>query len=467
MTDPTGTAVLRRAFQADGNRRLGRVRSLTHTILVEHDLMHARNDPLAQFLPHPGHRLAAFTEWFARTVDQQLLAGGWWEKYLHRAWQSGITAGGELVRSLPPSGHAPVPAVYSELARRELAGIAAALVQQVSRQAGFAGITKQKPQMMYRQVLAVMQKVGASRLKTFANFMTVKLHNAARLEHFRAVGITRVGIVPERLQLAKPSRFLKHDHATLHDQSAKRKLAELTAAAEELLRRQRRQREEEEAQRQAELEAYKARLEAEISAQMQGVLIGSTQPTEELVAALAKAQAGAEEEVAAAKAATAAREEVAAAAWEEVLAARKEARAAEYAATRAAKTAEKEEATPAEEARAEKTRTASVEAQAEAVKTEAKAVTSLTVGRPRPSPTSSEIGKATTAYEKLSELEQVNVLTAGDDLVCFECEDISNSGPYSIDEALGLIPAHPNCRCAFVPALDEATNRELEEAAAE
>ena len=77
-------------------------------------------------------------------------AGGWWERYLQRAYDSGLVAGGELVR--PSSGiQPPLPAVYSELARRELAGIAAALVQQVSRQAGLAAaLTRQKPQLMYR-----------------------------------------------------------------------------------------------------------------------------------------------------------------------------------------------------------------------------------------------------------------------------------------------------------------------------
>ena len=50
--------------------------------------------------------------------------------------------------------------------------------------------------------------------------------------------------------------------------------------------------------------------------------------------------------------------------------------------------------------------------------------------------------------------EFVNVLTAGDDAVCEECEDIAAGGPYEIGEAHGLIPAHPNCRCAFTPAFD-------------
>ena len=193
MTDPTGTAALRRSFLAEGNRRLARLRSLTHTMLVEHDLMHARNDPVAQLLGPPGQRLALFMDWFERLVDAQLLGGvpAWWERYLERAYDSGLAAGSELVKGnghLPP-GHSSLPAVYRGLALAELTGIAGALVQQVSRQAGGAAIGRQKPQLLYRAVLGAIRKVGEARLKAFVNFMTVKLHNAGRLAQFRSAGI--------------------------------------------------------------------------------------------------------------------------------------------------------------------------------------------------------------------------------------------------------------------------------------
>lgn len=45
--------------------------------------------------------------------------------------------------------------------------------------------------------------------------------------------------------------------------------------------------------------------------------------------------------------------------------------------------------------------------------------------------------------------EQVNVETAGDSRVCPVCEEIAEGGPYDIDHARTLIPAHINCRCAF------------------
>jgi len=45
----------------------------------------------------------------------------------------------------------------------------------------------------------------------------------------------------------------------------------------------------------------------------------------------------------------------------------------------------------------------------------------------------------------------VAVQTAGDDDVCKVCNGISEDGPYKINTARALIPAHPRCRCVFVP----------------
>lgn len=58
------------------------------------------------------------------------------------------------------------------------------------------------------------------------------------------------------------------------------------------------------------------------------------------------------------------------------------------------------------------------------------------------------------AFEKLG-VEELGILaelsTAGDDRVCVECSSLAASGPYTVDEARGMIPVHPNCRCAWVP----------------
>ncbi len=46
---------------------------------------------------------------------------------------------------------------------------------------------------------------------------------------------------------------------------------------------------------------------------------------------------------------------------------------------------------------------------------------------------------------------QVEWLTAGDDRVCQQCEELEGA-IFTIEEARDLIPRHPNCRCAWIPA---------------
>lgn len=66
-------------------------------------------------------------------------------------------------------------------------------------------------------------------------------------------------------------------------------------------------------------------------------------------------------------------------------------------------------------------------------------------------PSRSTIYRIRRAQREVEKLRKVNVETAGDDKVCPICEDIEEDNPYTIDQARSLIPAHPNCRCAFVP----------------
>lgn len=69
-------------------------------------------------------------------------------------------------------------------------------------------------------------------------------------------------------------------------------------------------------------------------------------------------------------------------------------------------------------------------------------------------PSRSTIGRIRRAELRIAKAlgENVNVRTAGDDDVCPVCEGISENGPYAIDTARALIPAHAHCRCVFVPA---------------
>jgi hypothetical protein len=50
--------------------------------------------------------------------------------------------------------------------------------------------------------------------------------------------------------------------------------------------------------------------------------------------------------------------------------------------------------------------------------------------------------------------QKVRFRTAGDAFVCHICEDLEDE-EYTIDEARGVIPVHPNCRCSFVRAEED------------
>jgi SPP1 gp7 family putative phage head morphogenesis protein len=47
---------------------------------------------------------------------------------------------------------------------------------------------------------------------------------------------------------------------------------------------------------------------------------------------------------------------------------------------------------------------------------------------------------------------EVEFATARDNAVCPECEDLEGK-VYSLDEADGVIPVHPNCRCSWIPVV--------------
>lgn len=62
-----------------------------------------------------------------------------------------------------------------------------------------------------------------------------------------------------------------------------------------------------------------------------------------------------------------------------------------------------------------------------------------------------------------AEIEGVDVeaewLTANDP--CPLCEDLAAGAPYTIDQARGMIPAHPNCRCSWSPRVVNGTGIRL------
>lgn len=66
-------------------------------------------------------------------------------------------------------------------------------------------------------------------------------------------------------------------------------------------------------------------------------------------------------------------------------------------------------------------------------------------------------------YEEAG-IEGVEVLseftTAGDDKVCKKCESLEGK-EYTLEEARGVIPVHPNCRCAWLPVVTDPKGKKL------
>ncbi|PWT74189.1 MAG: hypothetical protein C5B60_07080 [Chloroflexi bacterium] len=199
--DPTGTGSLRRKFRAAARARLARVRAQLRAAVLQHDLLGLTPD--GALAPHPPSvRLAAFGHWLGLTVDQALF-GRWIDGYVGAAWQKGLHDGQNEVGIAPL--HPPAADHQVDLAASELKGIAAATVQNVTRAAGYAQTNRKPRHNANALLLAVFDKVAGPRMHALANTSVVGAYNAAKIESYRAAGITRVGITPE----TTPS---KHTH---------------------------------------------------------------------------------------------------------------------------------------------------------------------------------------------------------------------------------------------------------------
>lgn len=52
-------------------------------------------------------------------------------------------------------------------------------------------------------------------------------------------------------------------------------------------------------------------------------------------------------------------------------------------------------------------------------------------------------------------VDMVEVITSHDSLVCDYCIDLEENNPYPLQQAMSLLPAHPNCRCYYVAHIPE------------
>ena len=51
--------------------------------------------------------------------------------------------------------------------------------------------------------------------------------------------------------------------------------------------------------------------------------------------------------------------------------------------------------------------------------------------------------------------EMVIIVSAKDELVCMDCEELAASGPMPVEIAAAHLPVHPNCRCIMMPYVEK------------
>lgn len=192
--DPTGTAGLRRSFRAAGKLRMRMFRTAMRQAVVEHDVLGLAGGGLS--LQPPETRLRAFQGW-ARTAAEQALSGPWLSEWVARAWASGEAVGALQTRSLPPGDGS---GAWAELAKVELEAISSAVVQGITREAAIA-LTKRRANKVktWSRMARAFDKIGPVRMMALANTFCVACHNRGRLAAYRAAGITKVGVIAERL----------------------------------------------------------------------------------------------------------------------------------------------------------------------------------------------------------------------------------------------------------------------------
>ena len=309
--DPTKTGGLRLRWRMAVEARLRSLTGLIRAAIIGQDILGLGKVSLASISfngMQGGDRLRAWSTWITDAVYATLVGsddGAWVGDHIGAAYNFGLqTAQRELLPAeIDPSKlDTSRLGVLQSLAQNELQGIADAAVQQITRAVAESIVQEHSPTKMYRLIIGVLERVATVRSRALVNMMVVKTFNEAKLDVYRAAGVTKIGTLAELLPPKKPG--VAHDHAHTHA-------------------------------RDAGFSGPGSRISREVS------------------------------------------------------------------------------------------------------------------------PSASTISRIFKAYQKLKELGSVEVLNAGDDDVCPECEDISFEGPYDIDEGEGLIPAHPNCRCSFVPVDDE------------
>ena len=188
--DPTGTAVLRRKFRRQVASRVERFRAQVCSAILNKDVLGL--DGKSYMSVHPAAVCCAA---FAYCLDSasQSFAGGWGSIFIQKAWDSGIAAIGVEVPE-----HLNRVEQYHLLFQQEVAGIVAALNQQLNRAINEIILSKVTTVSACHTVREVIKKISP-RFDALVNTMVVKVHNLARIEALRVSGVEFFRVKAERI----------------------------------------------------------------------------------------------------------------------------------------------------------------------------------------------------------------------------------------------------------------------------
>jgi hypothetical protein len=206
---------------------------LTRSGLVDHDMLGLRPlqlQGLQLFTPSSGKgdKLRQFADWLAGAMTTIFLSDHQWlTTQLQLAYASGQRAA-ERFTKRPAEAY--VDDSFQQQAVHELEGIIAATVQQASRSVAASIRTRAKPRVAYNMVSGIVKKIAGRRLDQLCNHFTVLLHNQARLDEFKRLGVRQIGVIPERL----PGPVVR-DHAHAGCRFHDLELVEILTAGDDLV----------------------------------------------------------------------------------------------------------------------------------------------------------------------------------------------------------------------------------------
>lgn len=207
QSDPTGTLSIRKLFAREFDRRWRLVKQAVNSALRDHDQFGLNPESViaVQVISSPGGRLKAFQTWFDAILGAHVFGdrGAWVATPVMRGYERGwgramrMTKGGPLKSSVERSQ------LISAATVIEVQGVMEAVSQQASRAFNAVLLSGSSPREAAFLVNKVVDDVGVLRSHAVASFMTVQAHATGTLDGFEARGVKRVGLEPEYNRVAR------------------------------------------------------------------------------------------------------------------------------------------------------------------------------------------------------------------------------------------------------------------------